>query len=141
VLNSPYDENDPRLSPDNKWLAYTSNENGQNELYVMPFPGGGSKWQVSSGGVDVQFDVSVEDWSPDGKSLHYRHSCKIYTVEVRINDNKPKFSAPKELMSIPQDMDLISILADGKRILATRPVGQRTAYPQNLILNWQHLVR
>jgi dipeptidyl aminopeptidase/acylaminoacyl peptidase len=141
VLNSPYDETDAKLSPDNKWLAYSSNENGQTELYVMPFPGGGSKWQVSSGGVDVLFEVSVEDWSPDGKSLYYRHSGKIYVVEVRINGDKPEFSAPKELMSIPQDMDLISILADGKRVLATRPVGQRIAYPQNLILNWQHLVR
>jgi Tol biopolymer transport system component len=141
VVNSPYDESDPRLSPDDKWLAYTSNENGQTELYVMPFPGSGGKWQVSSGGIDMQFDGNVEDWSPDGKSLYYHHSGKIYAVEVRINGDKPEFSAPKELMSIPEDMDLISILSDGKRILGTRPVGQRIAYPQNLVLNWQHLVR
>jgi Tol biopolymer transport system component len=141
VLNSPYDETNPKLSPDNKWLAYSSTENGQNDLYVMPFPGGGSKWQVSSGGIDSNFNTSVLDWSPDGKSLNYRHNDKIYTVEVRIHGNKPEFSAPKELMSIPQVVDLISILTDGKRTLATRPVGQRIAYPQNLILNWQHLVR
>ncbi len=141
ILNSAYDESNPKLSPDDKWLAYTSNENGQNELYVTPFPGGGSKWQVSSGGVDVLFDVSVEDWSADGRRLYYRQSGKIYSVEVRIDGNKPEFSAPKELMNIPQEMDLISILDDGKRILATRPVGQRIAYPQNLVLNWQHMVR
>ena len=52
-----------------------------------------------------------------------------------------EFSAPKELMTIPQGVDLISILPDGKRILAIRSVGQRSASPQNLVLNWQHLVR
>src|SRR3984893_10641011 len=51
VLNSPYSEADPKLSPDNKWLAFTSDENGGFEIYVTPFPGGGPKWQVSSGGV------------------------------------------------------------------------------------------
>jgi eukaryotic-like serine/threonine-protein kinase len=38
------------FSPDGKWLAYTSNESGQNEVYVRPFPGPGGKWQISTGG-------------------------------------------------------------------------------------------
>jgi hypothetical protein len=40
----------PAFSPDGKWLAYTSNESGQNEVYVRPFPGPGGKWQISTGG-------------------------------------------------------------------------------------------
>ncbi len=142
VLNSPYAERDPKLSPDNKWLAYTSNENGGPELYVTPFPGGGSKWQVSSGGVASSIgNTSVVDWSADGKSLHYLQGDKVYTVEVRTAGSKPEFSAPKELMSIPQGLELISIMPDGKRILATRSVGQRSASPMNLALNWQHVVQ
>src|SRR5260370_11571324 len=50
VLNSPYAERDPKLSPDNKWLAYTSNENGCPELYVTAFPGDGSQEHGSRGG-------------------------------------------------------------------------------------------
>jgi Tol biopolymer transport system component len=142
VLNTPYAERDPKLSPDNKWLAYTSDENGAVELYVTPFPGGGSKWQVSSGGVvETDANENAEDWAPDGKSLYYRNGDKVYIVEVRTDGSKPEFSAPKELMTIPQGVDLISILPDGKRILAIRSVGQRSASPQNLVLNWQHLVR
>jgi len=143
VLNGSYDEGDPKLSPDNKWLAYTSNENGSRELYVTPFPGAGSKWQVSNGGVPPFTDnaVSVADWAPDGKSLHYRQGDKIYTVEVNAGGNKPEFSAPKELLSLPHEVDAIAILADGKRILAIRPVGQHSASPMYLVLNWQHLVR
>jgi Tol biopolymer transport system component len=40
LLNSPYAELDARLSPDDKWLAYTTDETGSLELYVTPFPGG-----------------------------------------------------------------------------------------------------
>jgi eukaryotic-like serine/threonine-protein kinase len=142
MLTSPYAEVNAKLSPDDKWLAYGSDENGQMELYVTPFPGGGSKWQVSSGGVaSNDNNTSVVDWSPDGKSLHYRQGDKIYTVEVRVDEDKPEFSTPKLLMSIPQDIGLLSILTDGKRILATRSVGHRTATPQNLVLNWQHLLQ
>ena len=142
VLNTPYAERDPKLSPDNKWLAYTSDENGALELYITPFPEGGSKWQVSSGGVvKTDANANAEDWAPDGKSLYYRYGDKVYVVEVRTDGSKPEFSAPKELMTIPQGVDLISILPDGKRILAIRSVGQRSASPQNLVLNWQHLVR
>jgi Tol biopolymer transport system component len=98
VLNSPYNEVNAKLSPDNKWLAYASNENGQMELYVTPFPGGGSKWQVSSGGVaENDNSTSVVDWSPDGKSLQYRQGDKIYTVEASTDGSKPEFSRPRNL--------------------------------------------
>src|SRR5271169_5737853 len=121
VGNNPYNESDGRLSRDDKWLAYTSNGNGSRELYVTPFPGGGSKWQVSSGGINssggnnsigTTGGISVVDWSPDGKSLDYRQGDKIYTVEVKTKNGKPQFSTPKELMSIPRYVDLISIMPD-----------------------------
>lgn len=143
VLNTPFEESGARLSPDNKLLAYTSNENGNRELYVMPFPGGGSRWQISSGGLagGVSVDRIAVDWSPDGKNLRYVQSDKIYAVEVRNGGSKPEFSAPKELMSIPSDTDVISIMPDGKRTLVTRPVGQHSASPLGLVLNWKHLLQ
>jgi Tol biopolymer transport system component/predicted Ser/Thr protein kinase len=143
VLNTSFEESDAKLSPDNKWLAYTSNENGNRELYVMPFPGGGSRWQVSSGGLagGVAIDRIAVDWSPDGKNLRYIQGDKIYTVEVRTGGSKPEFSAPKQLMSIPSDVIVISIMPDGKRTLAARPVGQHSSSPLGLVLNWQHLLQ
>jgi Tol biopolymer transport system component len=143
VLNGPYSEADPKLSPDNKWLAFTSDENGGFELYVTPFPGGGPKWQVSSGGVAFSDNnVSVADWSPDGKQLYYRQGDKIYMVEARTDgSSKPEFSAPKEISGIPQELDAIALVTDGKRIMATRPVGQHSESPLNLALNWQRLMQ
>jgi len=143
VLNSNFDEYDARLSPDNKWLAYTSNENGSREIYVTPFPAAGARWQVSSGGVTsgVTTDRLAMDWSPDGKNLYFRQGDKVFAVNVSINGGKPEFSTPKELLSVSHEVIILSILPDGKRILATRPVGQQISSPLGLVLNWEHLIQ
>jgi hypothetical protein len=97
----------------------------------------GIQWRVTA----LVGSTSVVDWAPDGKSLFYRQADKIYAVGMRTGGKNPEFSAPKELMSIPHDVDLISIMADGKRTLVTRPVGQHIPSQMGLVLNWQHLVR
>src|SRR6516225_8358058 len=53
--------------PDGHWVAYTSNESGQSEIYVIPFPpiASGGRWQVSKGG-GVQ-----PRWRRNGKELFY----------------------------------------------------------------------
>ena len=111
------------------------------ELYVTPFPDKGPKWQVSTGGVTAKGNnVSAADWSPDGKQLYYRQGDKIYAVEAGTNSSKPEFSAPKELLSIPQELDTIAFMPEGKRIMATRPVGQHSAAPMSVVLNWRRLM-
>jgi serine/threonine-protein kinase len=66
VAASPFTELHPALSPDGRWLAYTSNESGINEVYVRPFPDAeGGRWQVSNGG------GSEPRWSHDGRELFY----------------------------------------------------------------------
>jgi len=135
LLNSPYAETDAKLSPDGKWLAYISDDSGRPEIYLTSFPGVGSKRQVSTSGVDVM------DWSMDGKSLRFSEGEHVYSVEVRTTQGKVDFSAPKELMKIPSDFGVLSVLPDGKRLLATRRVGQRASASLDLVLNWQHLVQ
>jgi Tol biopolymer transport system component len=49
-LDSPFAEREPMFSPDGRWLAYSSNETGRNEVYVRPFPGPGGKWRISTSG-------------------------------------------------------------------------------------------
>src|SRR5260370_33207847 len=50
-LRTEFDEQEPAFSPDGRWIAYTSNESGRNEVYVRPFPirapSGSGKWQSS----------------------------------------------------------------------------------------------
>ena len=141
LLNSSYQEFDARLSPDGKWLAYTSNETGRVELFVTSFPNIGSQWQISNGGVTLRDTQNVMDWSSDGKNLRYEQEEKIYNVEVRNKGDKLEFSAPHELMSLPPDDIVLSIMPDGKRTLVARSTGDRSSVAIDLVLNWQHLVQ
>jgi Tol biopolymer transport system component len=62
-----YEERSATISPDDRWMAYVSNENGPNEVFVVPFPdAGASKWQVSTDG------GTEPVWSRDGRELFYR---------------------------------------------------------------------
>jgi hypothetical protein len=63
-LKTNSDERRATFSPDGKWVAYTSNESGQLEVYLRPFSGRG-QWQVSTGG------GAFPQWAHDGKELYY----------------------------------------------------------------------
>jgi len=66
LLNTPYSEMYARISPDGRWLAYVSNEAGNQSVYVTRFPNRGPKWPVSPlGGV-------CPVWRADGRELFYR---------------------------------------------------------------------
>jgi Tol biopolymer transport system component len=65
LVQTPFNEADGRFSPDGRWVAYRSNESGRDEVYVVPFPGPGGKWQVSTGG------GSLPRWRDDGKELYF----------------------------------------------------------------------
>ena len=86
VASSPFIELNPALSPDGRWLAYTSNESGNTEVYVRPFPDAqGGRWQVSNGG------GSEPLWSRDGRELFYLDGAvRLTAVQVR---GTPTFEA------------------------------------------------
>jgi serine/threonine-protein kinase len=66
ITATPAAEYYPVISPDGRWIAYTSEESGRSEVYIARFPTAGStRWQVSlSGGIQPR-------WSPDGRELFY----------------------------------------------------------------------
>jgi Tol biopolymer transport system component len=65
LLASKYDETDATLSPDGKWIAYSSDESGRPEAYVQAFPEPTERWQVSANGA---YGLR---WGRDGKELFY----------------------------------------------------------------------
>jgi len=137
LLNSSYAEQDGRPSPDNKWLAYLSNETGRDEVYITSFPRVGSKWQVSNGGIRIQKTNGVMEWSADGKHLRYQQGDKLFDVAVRDVGDKLEISAPTEIMTLPADSVVIAIMPDGKRTLVALSTSDQTAGSLDLILNWQ----
>ncbi len=64
-MTTPFNDEDGRFSPDGRWVAYHSDESGESEIYVRPFPGPGGKWMISSGG------GRFPRWSSNGKRLFY----------------------------------------------------------------------
>ena len=69
-----------RISPDGSWLAYVSNESGQNEVYVQRFPAGGDKYRVSQdGGIQPL-------WSYKGDAMYFVSGDTLFRVEVHFEE-------------------------------------------------------
>ena len=64
IVQTAFPDVEPQFSPDVRWLAYASSENGRNEIYVQAFPSTGRRWQVSSSGGRQPL------WRADGKELY-----------------------------------------------------------------------
>ena len=80
LIQTPFDEGEAVLSPDGRWLAYSSDESGGYEVYLQPFPDLDRKWQVSTDG------GSMPRWEPHGRELFYRSEpglLKVMSVAIR----------------------------------------------------------
>ena len=77
LLAGSFDEVSAALSPDGRWLAYSSNESGRFEIYVRPFPAvDNGRWQVSrDGGTEPR-------WAHNGRELFYRSDVALMSVAV-----------------------------------------------------------
>ena len=85
LLEEKHAEAEPQISPDGRWIAYSSNESGKFEIYVRSFPDvdSGGRWQVSTNGGNSPL------WSPDGHELFYRNNDASMVVPV---ETEPTFS-------------------------------------------------
>jgi eukaryotic-like serine/threonine-protein kinase len=138
LLNTRYNETHPDLSPNDKWLAYVSDESGREEVYVCSFPEHGNKMQISTdGGVEPL-------WSPDGKELYYRDVTGDNVIAVSFQDTENiRAGKPRQLFrgkfaqnSGPWGRNY-DITPDGKRLLMILEAGYESASSQmNIIVNW-----
>jgi Tol biopolymer transport system component len=130
-LNTPFKETGPKFSPDGRWLAYTSDESGRDEVYVRPYPGPGKKALVSTNG------GSEPTWSGDGREIFYRLGKQVLAVETQ---TEPEFRAgpPHVLFE-----GLYDLAPYGEQHYDVSPDGQQfamirlQALPQvNINLHW-----
>ena len=81
LVRTPTNERNAEISPDGRWIAYQSDESGQYEIYVRPFPAvDGGRWQISTTGGTRPL------WAHSGKELFYLStdgSLMRVTVEPR----------------------------------------------------------
>jgi Tol biopolymer transport system component len=134
LIKTPAREAQARFAPDGRWIVYVSNESGQDEVYVTPFPNVGAKWQVSNGG------GTLPRWSRDGKELFFLRPDNT-VMSAPVNDASATFSAgsPKALLKLnmpPGTPGSFAAAPDNRRILATASLGGETTVPLSVIANW-----
>jgi len=143
LLQAPFGAGLATLSPDGKWIAYTSNESGTNEVYVQafsgPLAGPGSKAHISTG------DGGWPRWRGDGKELFYhdfRWPPALKSARIWVANGGIEAEAPVELFpfvgTATTTGHLWDVSADGQRILFAGQVGfSATASRLNVVVNWQ----
>jgi serine/threonine-protein kinase len=127
ILQTPFDERYPAISPDGRWLAYTSNESGKYEIYVRAFPetaSGGGKWEISNGGGTYPM------WSRAGRELYFesldaRILVAAYTASGgSFAAQKPRVWSEKQLSNLVTVSKNLDIAPDGKRFAVILPAEQ-----------------
>jgi len=135
ILQSPYGEVDPQLSPDGKWVAYASDESGGFEVYITAFPGGGPKWQVSASGGAKPF------WRGDGKELFYLGGGNraIMAADVTLSPSSLTLGAPHALFpvsTVELPFGPYAVSSDGKKFLINSQSAEEGNRPLTLVTNW-----
>ena len=126
----------PEFSPDARSIAYISDDAGQTNLYVSPFPGPGRAVQVSESG------ASFAKWSRDGRHLVYRTSAgyEEATIEpspvLTIRSRKPFFFEK----GYASDNDgMFDVMPDGNHLLMLKP--SAGAIQVLVVTNWVEELR
>ena len=145
LLESDAWEAYPVISPDGRWMLYTSDESGQLEIYVRPFPNmDDGRWQISrDGGVAPR-------WGPDSREVFFQTGAgtgSLATMMVAINDTEPTFTPgiPRALFEGPYRLGLLprpwpyDVFPDGQRFLMLKEVVDADTGDERavfLIQNW-----
>ena len=135
LFKSEFNEYGPIFSPDNKWILFSSDESGKDQLYVSPFPNITSgKWQVSTSPI-----TNFTQWDSNGKGIYYTDpNNKVIFVEVNPHGNQFDIGKTTTLFDIPFSgrAQLKSVTKDNKHFLFFIPVQNTETPPLTIITNW-----
>ena len=128
---------DLRFSPDGKWLAYISDENGADHLYVSAFPPAGARWQVAS---EAASELS---WKSAPMLFYSTSSGKIWAVEITPRGNEIEIGRTVNMFggrTFPTDISW-DITSDGKRALAAVPTETTAPHSLKLLQDWAAAIK
>jgi hypothetical protein len=122
------------MSPDGKWIAFQSDESGQPEIYVAPFPATGAKWTVSqNGGINPR-------WRGDGRELFFIRPLDQTVIAVPVAlGATPEIGKPVPLFALRGSSGGVpwDVSADGQRIVAAVRRGpEPVREPMTLVQNF-----
>jgi Tol biopolymer transport system component len=135
-----YNESQTRLSPNGRWVAYTSTESGRPEVYVQAFPDGGSRAAVSTDGA---YDPS---WRPDGGEIYFTgDDGKLMAARIEASATSIRIREPQPLFTLPPmggdgARRRYEPSADGQRFLINASTENLTPQVLTVLLNWQAVI-
>jgi Tol biopolymer transport system component len=139
-----------RFSPNDRFVAYTSNQSGRPEVYVRPFPESArAEWTVSKGG------GTMPRWRGDGKELFYVSADSTMmavdvgttTPDLQVGLTKALFRAPifggVFTAGTTTNVTRYDVTADGTKFLINAVAGRTDAgaTPITVVLNWPELLK
>jgi serine/threonine-protein kinase len=139
LLATPFNELQPNVSPDGRFIAYVSDESGQREVYVRPLRSASRGIQVSTTGGDSPV------WSPRGGEIFYRRGRQMLAVPVGTTASGVSPGQPAVLFEGRFDNDPFNndatnydVLKDGQRFVMVSPLADSddTAARLNVVVNW-----
>jgi serine/threonine-protein kinase len=136
-VGSPARERAPTFSPDGRWLSYTSNETGHDEVYVRPFPGPGPRVMVSSGGGhdsswsrvrhEIVFTTEAVDYTQVLMVVRYRVENGSFVVE----NPRPWAERGSRVRQVLGSR-MYALHPDGARVAIAPPAEGETVVPTHL---------
>ncbi len=136
LLASEFNEHRAKLSPDGRWLAYTSDETSWDEIYIQSFPSLGKKWKVSVNG------GTRPVWSRDGRELFYIGADRKVTVTAVKAGAKIETGTPTPLFETRQSVTrFFDVSPDGRRFLLIDPLPEAGTPTMNLLTNWTAAIK
>ena len=139
LLQTVFAENHGQISPDGKWLAYTSTETGTPEVYVRPAFSDTGKWNASSG------TGNAPRWRGDGRELYFFANGKIMAVSVTPKGSAIVAGTPEPLFDYGGQANLghpslfsYAVTNDGQRFLISGANTITPAAQQSIVVvvNW-----
>jgi hypothetical protein len=137
VVDSPSVNDEAQLSPDGRWLAYTSDESGHFDVYVQPFGRPGERLRLSTE------EGGQPKWRADGRELFYfALDGTMMSASVQPDG---EIGTARALFRLPLRpnayLDEYTMTPDGQRFLIITPVRSDRTARMAVISDWSAFVR
>jgi Tol biopolymer transport system component len=139
-FESEYAEGFPEFSPDGRWVAYSSDESGREEVYVTSFPRADRKWPVSSDG------GAAPAWGRQGKELLYVSPAgELMAAPVQLGASTFQAGEPQQLFRVEtagnNSSRTFEVGPDAQRFLVLRSLEETASIPVHVVVKWLHELR
>ena len=135
-IQTQFSEADGHISPDSRWIAFTSDESGANEIYVTTFPQPGRRLRVSTDG------GRSSRWRDDGTELFFETKGKVMAASITTTATGAsgaiglQVGVPRDLFALPDQGAFWIPAKGGQRFLVGVEVTKAAPAPIQVVLNW-----